>query len=667
MPDEPTTGPRAASQFVSEVRTHLESFWRATAQNREERREDFDFVVGNQWKTSDKQKLAGESRPILTFNLCQALVNFLAGYQAERETDPRAFPRGSEDEQLGRILTNLMKYAKDVAGGERELHQYFRKGIIGGESVMEVGHAFDYCDDLVEGEATLIVLPENSWACDPGARRYDRNDATWQCKLMWMPVSAAKRKWDEKQFSYSFSGIWDGSGADPRTTGVPDHLLAEFMTKETRQIRVMQYWYQVPVKATFLINTARGGADGIFRMPSEAAAEAELRRLRDEAGLAVGNRFRIQHLDAMHALENVETGEQFPTATADEAEQRLAFIKQQAGTAAVHAYRIIKRDLTAVRVSHLTAWDQLDDGPSPDQDDWRYRFVPFVPYQDLDDYNSKKGIIRDVKDPQREVNWQHSTQLDIVIRGPKGQTWLPKADHHDLAAYRQTGHLPGFVGEFTTQPPTYVAPPPVSPGVSEMMATAMQFMLMIPNINAEMLGQTTQKTVSGRAIQSRQAGGLVGVASALINWVASLRMVYTLEVKRIQQRYSVEKMARIIGEQQRYAHAAGMIGPAVPPDAQLYELLKRLKEIEFDVKIDFQEASATARQAQFTQMMQLVATGFPVPPELVLETSDVLYKNEIKAALDKQGMQPPNEAIAKILGAAQGSGGANPDGVNASR
>lgn len=664
MPDDKKPESEAAAAFVSDVRTNLDSYWRATQQIRQDIREDFNFVVGKQWKADDIAKLTGQNRPVLTFNACASLVNFLAGYQSEREQDPRAFPRGSEDEQLGRILTNLQKYAKDAASGDRELHQMFRKGIIGGESVMEVGHSFDYCDDLVEGEATLNLLPENAWACDPGARRYDRNDATWQCKLMWMSVSAVKAKWEGKANIYSLSGLWDGTGADPATTGVPDHLMTEFMTKETRMIRVLQWWYQMPVKAVFLVNTSRTGADGIMRMENGKAAEAELKRIGDDAGMAAIRNFTILETPDLHAIENIATGEQLPVTTGEEAQQRLDFIKKQSGMAVAQNYRIIKRDLTAMRVSHLTAWDQLDDGPSPDLDDWRYRFVSFVPYQDLDDYNSKKGIIRDVKDPQREINWQHSTQLDIVIRGPKGQTWLPKADHHDLAAYKESGHLPGFSGEYTTAPPIYLPPPPMSQGVSELLAFAVQAMMQITGINAELLGTTTQKTVSGRAIQSRQQGGLVGVASLLMNWTASTRMVYTLLTKRIQQYYSVEKMARIIGEQQRMAKAAGILGKPIPPDATLYPMLKKIKEIEFDIRQDFVEASATARQATFTQMMQLVATGFPVPPELVLESSDVPFKQEISEALKKQGMQPPNEQIAKVIGASQGQGGSQPDGVN---
>ena len=107
MPDKKLSPQEESKSFVSDVRTNLESFWRATDVNRRERREDFDFVVGNQWKESDKTKLVGQNRPILTFNTCQSMINFLAGYQAEREKDPRAFPRGAEDEQLGRLLTSL--------------------------------------------------------------------------------------------------------------------------------------------------------------------------------------------------------------------------------------------------------------------------------------------------------------------------------------------------------------------------------------------------------------------------------------------------------------------------------------------------------------------------------------------------------------------------------
>ena len=655
------------THLVEECKLNLQSYWRATQSLRSDIRESNDFVVGGirQWRDDDAKKLVGEQRPVLSFNTCQPVINFLAGYQSEREQDFRAFPRGSEDEQLGRLATGQLKYAMDVANGSREMHTLFRRGTIGGLSVIEVGHSFEFTDDLLEGDASLVVLPDNAWACDPGARRYDRNDAAWQCKLMWMGLKDAKARWPGKQFTNLSASIGDATGADARTTGVPDHLLAEFFSKDTQQVRIMQYWYQVPVKAVMLVDMARPGGSGIFRMKNEKEAEAAMKAIHDQAGAAIAQRFRIMPTDTATVLENVETGEQVPVASEEEAEKRLDFMKKQAGTGATASYQIHKRELKALRTCHLTAWDLLDDGPSPYLEDWRYPFVPFIAYQDSDDYNSIKGIIQDIKDAQREINWQHSTLLDVVARGPKGQTWIPKAEGSDIQKLKQEIHKAGFIGEFAAQvPPVYIPPAAWDQGAMNLLTFSVEAIMRITGINAELMGQTTQKTVSGRAIQSRQAGGLVGVHSMLLNWTSTKRMVGHLLLKRIQQFYSVEKMMRVAGENQRMAQEMGLLGAVVTPDEMLFEQLKKMKNTDFDVKIDFQESSATARQAVFNQMMQLVATGFPVPPELVLETTDVPYKEEIKAALAKQGMQPPNEGVARVIGASQGSGGGGADGVN---
>ena len=63
-------------------------------------------------------------------------------------------------------------------------------------------------------------------------------------------------------------------------------------------------------------------------------------------------------------------------------------------------------------------------------------------------------------------------------------------------------------------------------------------------------------------------------------------------------------------------------------------------------------------------MMSFMAAGMPIPPEIIVEASDVPRKAEIQAALKKQGMGPPNPELAKALGAQQGQAASQPDGVN---
>ena len=361
--------------FIGDVKTKLQAWLRVSAELREHTQKAFEMNFGGrrQWRPNDAAKLEADKRPVQAFNICHPTINFLAGYQAEREQDYRAFPRGAEDEQLGRLATAQMKYAMDTSGGSYQQHAQFRKGIIGGLSVMEIGHSFDFTDDLIEGDAQLTVLPQNAWACDAGARRYDRNDAWWQQKLIWMNREDAKRKrgWENKDKSSSFAGTWEAMGADLRTTGVPEQLWSEFYNKETGQIRVLQHWYKVPVRVVLVVDTS---TQEILKFPSEKDAEKFMQQMRDRAGQAMASRFRIMQTDTLAGLENVESGGIQPFATVEEADKMLDTIRKQAGAAVAEKYRLIARDATALRTAHLTAWDLLDDGPSPYMDDWRYPF-----------------------------------------------------------------------------------------------------------------------------------------------------------------------------------------------------------------------------------------------------------------------------------------------------
>ena len=668
--DQKTTAEAHAEQdeagFVSKVRSKVETWMRVSAGFRAEVQEDFDMAIGGrkQWRADDAAKLDADLRPVLSFNALHPVINFLSGYQTERWQDPRAFPRGAEDEQLGRDATALLKYAMDVSQGVYQFHNQFRGGAIGGLKVMEVGHTFTNTDDIIEGEVSLDVLPQNAWYCDPGARQYLRNDAWWQGKLYWMGREQMQQRWPGKAKSYSLGGLWDGTGADPKTTGVPEQLLTEYYAKESESLRLMQHWYRVPMKVVLVVDTP---TQQIIPVANEAEAERFLKTQRDAAGAAMARRFQVFQSAEMVALQNVETGEALPFPTMEAADQQLDTIRKQAGDAVAQRFRIITRDRTAMRVCHSTAWDLLDDGPSPYLDDWRFPFAPFVPFQDTDDLTSMKGWIRDLKDPQRELNWNHSTLQDELVRGPKSGWWLPKDMEAQIQELKNQIHRSGFLGTYNSAQPMPIQPAVLSEGFMRLMEFDHQAIMWISSINAELVGQTTQKTVSGRAIGARQAGGLVGVSSPFLRWQLTQEYAFTLMLKRIQQFYSPEKMLRVLGQTQQQARAMGILGQTVEPQEVLMTRFKRIKEIEFDLRVGFTDATPTARQAVVNQLLQFLAAGMPVPPTVILAAADPPYKAEIEAALKNQGNQlsAPNEALAKILGAGQGQG-EQPTGVNRS-
>src|SRR3990167_7454177 len=114
MPDNPISESRAPKRpdpikeegaFVGDVKTKLQAYMRVSAELREHTKKAFEMIWGGkrQWRPADAASLETQKRPIQSFNICHPTINFLAGYQAEREQDYRAFPRGAEDEQLGRL------------------------------------------------------------------------------------------------------------------------------------------------------------------------------------------------------------------------------------------------------------------------------------------------------------------------------------------------------------------------------------------------------------------------------------------------------------------------------------------------------------------------------------------------------------------------------------
>lgn len=654
---------RKDKALIKKAFSNVHGYHEATNDVRAERAEDFRFNSGNQWSDKDREALKKKRRPVLTFNVTSPVINFLAGYQQEREQDFRAYPRGTEDERIGRITTALMRFSMDQCRGIHTLHRGFRQGIIGGQSVFEVSHSHDFTDDLLEGDISIELLEHDTWGHEPGARRYDRNDASYQFKLYWLTVEEAARKWKKDEHSIRSNMKRDWLREDPTLTGVPQQLLDDFVDEDNDRVRILQYWYRVPIEIALLVNVQTGE---VKRFDAEKKAEAELRRIHDTAGAIAASQFVIMQADSQSALVHAQTQQVARTfIRPEQAQEALDALASQAGKAAADEFELVVRPTTALRAANILAWEVLDDKPNPKGSDWRYPFAPFTVYQDTDDICDIRGLVRDVKDPQREVNWHHSTALDTLQRGPKGGVWVQKGEHGEIPKLREKFSEPGFIGEYVGTPPVPVIPQTMSEGEMAMLQFGIDSIMRISNVNAEMMGQVTQKTVSGRAIQSRQAGGLVGIGSLFLNWKETKTLIGQLLIRCIQTYYSPEKMDRIIGQEQRKLQGIGLAPPDEMPSAQMYEIFKDLKNSDIDIVVDFQDASPTARAAIANQMLQLQAAGFPIPGQLIIEATDIPYKAEVLSALANQGQGQPNPELAKALSAGQGQ--TSPNGVNTSQ
>src|SRR5690349_14952493 len=60
---------------------------------RDNAREDYDFVAGNQWDQNDIDKLTEEQRPVITFNRVGPIVDAVSGQEINNRQEVKFFPR----------------------------------------------------------------------------------------------------------------------------------------------------------------------------------------------------------------------------------------------------------------------------------------------------------------------------------------------------------------------------------------------------------------------------------------------------------------------------------------------------------------------------------------------------------------------------------------------
>src|SRR3990167_3573146 len=341
-----------AQNTLKDTRSQVESALEATAKLRAEMEIDDELIIGGEraWKKEDLAVLTSEKRPVTSFNVAQGVINFLCGYELDRRSDFRYFPRGTEDEFLGRAATALVKYQSEVGRGVSVESKQFRQGAIGGLAVSKICHSADLCDDLLEGEVIEKDLARNAWYCDPFARRSDRNDASYHGELLWMTPDEAEGRWPQHATRFQGDGIltWMKHAAN---TGEAKHL-KEFYDKASRRIRVMEHWYRKPVTAVLVIDQAAPkGEDAVLRMGSEQEAEAFVKHQADQAG----KQYQVVSTDQGIAVIGPDGARAFTNQ--NDADRFVEMARNQAGSTMASRYEIMVKPTTVLRVRHLTGWE----------------------------------------------------------------------------------------------------------------------------------------------------------------------------------------------------------------------------------------------------------------------------------------------------------------------
>lgn len=308
-----------------------------------------------------------------------------------------------------------------------------------------------------------------------------------------------------------------------------------------------------------------------------------------------------------------------------------------------------------VRLAVIMGDIKLEEMDSP----YQHGFFPFVPFT-LYHYGEGDvpcGVVRDVKDPQREINKKRSQILHILnTQGNSGLiTETTAMTEEQQERYRKYGSKPGAIIEVNDgtlaggrireiQP----SAPPV--GLIQSAQESEADIPKITGINESMLGISSPQQ-SGRAIELNQRQAVTNIAPFFDNLRKSKRAIvqqlwgYKGHKGLIPQYYTEEKVFRIVGKtgEEQFVTVNQQVQVQDPQTGQLITtVLNDLSQGNYDVIISDTPYSVSQRQGQFWALVDAVSKlGLPASIifDKLIELSDIPDKQEIIQRLQSQQQQ----------------------------
>ena len=631
---------------------------------------DYEMVEGNgkQWTRGDRRRVEDSGRPALEFNQVLPQVELVTGMQRGINLDFGALPRGLEDRRLGELATACLKAASDFGRVQRVTDKVFDDGTICGLGVWEILHTLDDADDMVWGDIVVSRINPLAFLWDPWATEPDMQDGAFMGKATWMNIEDFKARYPGHEH-LAKPGEWlsrtQGYLASSQQLGTGPNLIRELYDTDTGRVRVLTLWHKVQAKIQLIIDTESGQ---VQEVDSKSSGDEALARLAETLGRERTAHLGVVSQDQTSVIVDQTTGQpmmddvsgaplQF--AGNEAAEEHLESISKQAGMDIYERFQVVTRKARVPEWTEMVWWEILDQGKTPHHDRL-YPFVPYISRQFSDDPESIMGIVRNLHDPQDEYNKRYSNIL-AHLNSSAHSGWLNRrTGGANKSQLELMGSKPGIVVEFASMAPSQIKPVELSQGHFAMLQHGERSILRISGINAELVGQTTQTTVSGRAIRARQEGGATILKPRFRMFEEAQLDLARMMLSRVQQFYPVEKIRRIVGVTELNT-PLGSNGQSIFTDPQsgqplpeeaIVEGLSTMRNTQFDLALNLAPATATERQAQFEEAVQLAglitSSGRPLGPNTMQAMIDLAeMPTRLAEGLKRDAEQPMDPNIAQ--------------------
>jgi hypothetical protein len=567
-----------------------------------EAREDFAFRDGKQWTEDERQILNAERRPCLTFNLTKSSVDLIMGMNEDNKIQYRCSPVAPEDGFLAEVLNDLTEWVQETNSFGDEEDAALESAAISGRGWV----AIDFVPDPKRfGEIVMneVNIPVHEIHFDPSARRRDLSDAAYIFWDRWMTIADFRMRYP-KLSEQKVQGFVDGSKrsepesvqrifedsryeTDKSNVGTSEDadysrpMDLEYYDKSTNQIRVIHAEYWCPFKRYFAFNPT----DGKW-------AEFDGKNLKQ-----IKEAFAQEFPDQEFTYETLM-------------DKKVYWLQ-------------------------FTGSDILFDGISPLPYDG-FTIVPLFVFGDASKRTMNHyGIVRLLKDPQKEVNKRWSQTLNMLNQQVQTGVYaevdtfvnVQQAEQSMKEAgsitYLNSGAMAGNKLKERTVPKFPDAP-------MQMEQYSQDIMKKISGINPDLLGQDRGRQEPGVVVRLRQQQGMT-LLKPLFRAVNNMKKeLFKRQLSILMAYMPDEQILRILGDTERYQidPAQGIIIDTMSVDKETGQPtvtaeIRDVRNLEYNIIAEEAPGNMSKRMMELSALLEMQGQGFPVPPEQIIEKMSI--------------------------------------------
>ena len=453
---------------------------------------DEEFYDGLQWSTMDEQDAIDKGVDPMTINRIFPVVNLILGSQVINKLDITAKGRTQKDGDTSETMTECIKFISDQYSVEYLVSQAFRGAIVPGIDYLYYSHNSD-------PRREKLRLRHRKWReiwSDPfGDPWLDPDACRYVYAQRWMDVEDLIALYPNKQKDiYEAHDEYSSSKAQAVTLDDEEQFVEEYKQilagsySGRKRVRPVEMWYVKHEKGLF-------------------------------AKFADGT---VIDLNPKHLSSN------------------------ETVNAAMAAQEIIVAMVPRIKTCVFLGDLEIFKGDSPYYHD-RYPFIPFIGY--LDRFGFPYGVPRQLRGENIEINKRRSMALQLL----RTRRVIIEADAvpegGDLQnLYNEANKPDGFLvvrsGTIGSQKIKIQENAEMSKFQYDILMQSEQEIQQISGANDELMGYKGQ-SVSGVAIERRQAQGNTVTATLFENLRRSLKITGDILVPEIQGNWKKEKVLRI--------------------------------------------------------------------------------------------------------------------------